>query len=117
MGLKFHKEMILAEEQLHPQKKDPDLKLTRLQENVTKKLGSEKTVVPFLFKFPNSSPSSVSLQMNDMDSNRPLGVIYFVKVFVIEADKSESAHKRSTINLVIKKVFFDNRFKLGHHNI
>lgn len=103
MGLKFSKEMLLAKEQIVPpqnEKKD----LTPIQEKLLRKFG--QNAFPFIFKFPPNAPSSITLQPGEDDQGKPLGVEYAIKTFVAEGAE-DKGHKRSTVNLVIKKVSAD----------
>ncbi|EFA07498.1 arrestin 2 [Tribolium castaneum] len=99
MGLKFSKEMVIAQDQIAPAKKSPDL--TPVQEKLVKKMGT--TAYPFIFKFPEMAPSSVTLQPGEDDQGKPLGVEYFVKIYVA-ANEEDKGHKRSTVTLAIKKL-------------
>ncbi|KAK9892210.1 hypothetical protein WA026_019014 [Henosepilachna vigintioctopunctata] len=102
MGLKFSKEMVVASEQLIPAKKTVEKEaLTTIQEKLMKKMGPNAT--PFLFRFPDMSPCSVILQPGEDDGGKPLGVEYYVKVYVV-ANDDDKGHKRSTVTLAIKKL-------------
>lgn len=86
MGLKFTKEMVIAKDQIIPQKKDKG-DLTAIQERLLRRLGAN--AYPFIFQFPAASPSSVTLQPGDDDQGKPLGVEYAVKIFVGEHDEDK----------------------------
>lgn len=99
MGLKFTKEMVLAKEQVVPPREEKP-ELTPIQERLINKLGPN--AFPFTFNFPNAAPCSVTLQPGEDDTGKPLGVEYTVKAYVL--DHEEKPHKRSSVNLTIKKL-------------
>lgn len=99
MGVKFSKEMVIAHDQIIPPKKSQDL--TAVQDKLVKKMGA--TAYPFTFRFPEMAPSSVTLQPGEDDQGKPLGVEYFVKIYVAANDE-DKGHKRSTVTLAIKKL-------------
>ncbi|KAG8229174.1 hypothetical protein J437_LFUL009891 [Ladona fulva] len=99
MGVKFSKEMIIANGQLVPQREEKEL--TPIQERLVKKFGANAT--PFTFQFPQHAPSSVILQTEGDDAGKPLGVEYCLKTYVGE-HADDKSHKRSTIVLAIKKI-------------
>jgi len=101
MGLKFQKDMHLASDQIYPPMGGKGPTLTKLQERLCKKLGPN--AFPFIFKLPQSSPASVTLQPGNDDQGKPCGVEYYLKTFVGEND-SDRTHKRSTVNLGIRKI-------------
>lgn len=106
MGLNFQKELYLTSEQLFPAKKDKASEanappLTKLQERLLRKLGPN--AIPFTFKFPPSSPSSVTLQPGADESGEPCGVTYHVKIYAGETE-TDLTHKRSTIIMGIRKI-------------
>jgi secreted Zn-dependent insulinase-like peptidase len=68
-----------------------------------KKLGPN--AYPFMFTFPPNAPCSVTLQPGDDETAKPLGVEYNVKTYVAESPDATS-HKRSSVSLTIKKVYF-----------
>ncbi|KAG8227712.1 hypothetical protein J437_LFUL007994 [Ladona fulva] len=100
MGVKFSKELVLAKAQIVPQT-DKDTTLTPIQERLINKFGAN--AYPFTFRFPENSPSSVTLQTSDDDNGKPLGVEYAIKTYVGEHAEDKS-HKRSSISLAIKKL-------------
>ncbi|XP_039950691.1 LOW QUALITY PROTEIN: phosrestin-2-like [Bactrocera tryoni] len=100
IGLRFQKELTLVSQQVYPQQK-VDIQLTKMQERLLKKLGSN--AFPFVMELPPSSPASVVLQQKANDETQPCGVQYFVKVFTGDSECDRS-HRRSTINLGIRKV-------------
>lgn len=100
MGLNFQKDLYLVSEALYPEKKS-ESNLTKLQERLLKKLGPN--AIPFTFCFPQSAPSSVTLQPDAEETGEPCGVSYYVKIFTGESD-SDVSHKRSTISLGIRKI-------------
>ncbi|XP_044746674.1 arrestin homolog [Coccinella septempunctata] len=102
MGLKFSKEMVVASDQLIPPKKTVEKETsTPIQEKLMKKMGPNAT--PFIFRFPDMSPCSVILQPGEDDGGKPLGVEYYVKVYV-GSNEEDKGHKRSTVTLAIKKL-------------
>lgn len=72
-----------------------------MQEKLIKKLGNN--AYPLTFHFPQQSPSSVTLQAGEDDGGKPLGVEYYIKVYVGE-NEDDKTHKRSTVSLTIKKL-------------
>ncbi|XP_071440380.1 arrestin homolog [Hetaerina americana] len=100
MGVKFSKELVIANSQLVPTK-DSEEELTPIQARLVKKFGANAT--PFTFKFPPNAPSSVMIQTVNNDDSKPLGVEYSVKTYVGEHIDDKS-HKRSTVVLAIKKI-------------
>lgn len=100
MGVKFSKEMCLTKEQLVPMV-NQKMEMTPMQERLVKKLGAN--AFPFTFQFPNTSPSSVTLQAGEDDEGKPLGVDYTIKAFVGE-NEEDKGHKRSQVSLTIKKL-------------
>ncbi|KAH8351735.1 phosrestin-2 [Drosophila eugracilis] len=100
IGLRFQKELTLVSQQVCPPQKQ-DIQLTKMQERLLKKLGSN--AYPFVMQMPPSSPASVVLQQKASDESQPCGVQYFVKIFTGDSDCDRS-HRRSTINLGIRKV-------------
>lgn len=102
MGVKFSKEMVIASGQIAPQKNDKQ-ELTPVQEKLVKKMGPN--AYPFIFRFPEMAPSSVVLQSGEDEEGRPLGVEYTLKTYVGE-NEEDRGHKRSTVNLTIKKLQF-----------
>lgn len=102
MGVKFSKEMVIASGQLVPRKNEKQ-ELTPIQEKLSKKLGGN--AYPFIFKFPDMAPCSVTLQSGDGDDSKPLGVEYNLRVYVGD-NEEDRGHKRSTVNLTIKKLQF-----------
>lgn len=111
MGLNFQKNLYLTSEQLYPSVKKMENNPTKLQERLMKKLG--KNAIPFTFKFPQCSPPSVTLAQGDADEEgEPCGVTYYIKIFSGDND-SDISHKRSTINIGIRKIQFAPT-KQGH---
>ncbi|KAI4500196.1 hypothetical protein M0802_004613 [Mischocyttarus mexicanus] len=101
MGLNFQKDLYLVSEQLYPQASKMESNLTRLQERLLQKLGPN--AIPFTFNFPQSAPSSVTLQPGPEETGEPCGVSYFVKIYSGETE-TDVTHKRSTISLGIRKI-------------
>lgn len=100
MGVKFSKELCLAKEQIFPMV-NSKMEMTPMQEKLIKKLGNN--AFPLTFHFPQQSPSSVTLQAGEDDGGKPLGVEYYIKVYVGE-NEDDKSHKRSTVSLTIKKL-------------
>ncbi|XP_043508984.1 arrestin homolog isoform X2 [Frieseomelitta varia] len=86
MGVKFSRELVLCREQIVPIKKEKQ-DMTPVQERLLKRLGAN--AYPFLFQFPQSSPSSVTLQPGDDDQGKPLGVEYTVRIYVGEHEEDK----------------------------
>lgn len=93
LGLYFRKDLYLAAEQIYPQvtSSQPRRELTRLQERLIKKLGSN--AYPFYFELPPHCPASVTLQPAPGDNGKPCGVDYELKAFVGET-QDDKPHKR-----------------------
>lgn len=89
MGVKFSKELVISREQIVPIKKEKQ-DMTPVQERLLKRLG--ENAFPFLFQFPQSSPSSVTLQPGDDDQGKPLGVDYTVRIYVGEHEEDKVIH-------------------------
>lgn len=102
MGVKFSKEMVVDNGQIVPATKATEKQeFTPIQEKLTKKMGPN--AYPFVFHFPEMSPSSVTLQAGEDDHGKPLGVEYYLKIYV-GANDEDKGHKRSTVSLAIKKL-------------
>ncbi|XP_015588151.1 phosrestin-2 [Cephus cinctus] len=101
MGLNFQKDLYLVSEQIYPPTKKMEANLTRLQERLVRKLGAN--AIPFTFTFPQSAPSSVTLQPGPDEAGEPCGVSYCVKVYSGESE-TDVTHKRSTVSLGIRKI-------------
>lgn len=93
LGLTFRKDLYLAAEQIYPvvPGTQPPRELTRLQERLIKKLGSN--AYPFYFELPPHCPASVTLQPAPGDTGKPCGVDYELKAFVGETQE-DKPHKR-----------------------
>lgn len=102
MGVKFSKEMVVASGQIVPLKREQD-ELTPVQEKLITKM--KPNAFPFMFRFPDMSPCSVTLQSGDDNEGKPLGVEYMLKVYVAE-NEEDKGHKRSMVALIIKKLQF-----------
>ena len=94
--------MILTKEQVYPMV-NQNMEMTPMQERLVKKLGAN--AFPFTFQFPQSSPSSVTLQAGEDDQGKPLGVEYYIRCTVGDSE-DDKAHKRSAVTLTIKKLQF-----------
>ncbi|XP_043672099.1 beta-arrestin-1 isoform X4 [Vespula pensylvanica] len=105
LGLYFRKDLYLAAEQIYPQvtSSQPRRELTRLQERLIKKLGSN--AYPFYFELPPHCPASVTLQPAPGDNGKPCGVDYELKAFVGET-QDDKPHKRNSVRLAIRKIMY-----------
>ncbi|KAH0946293.1 hypothetical protein HN011_001748 [Eciton burchellii] len=105
LGLTFRKDLYLAAEQIYPvvPGSQPPRELTRLQERLIKKLGSN--AYPFYFELPPHCPASVTLQPAPGDTGKPCGVDYELKAFVGET-QDDKPHKRSCVRLAIRKIMY-----------
>ncbi|XP_035729137.1 beta-arrestin-1-like isoform X5 [Vespa mandarinia] len=105
LGLYFRKDLYLAAEQIYPQVTScqPRRELTRLQERLIKKLGSN--AYPFYFELPPHCPASVTLQPAPGDNGKPCGVDYELKAFVGET-QDDKPHKRNSVRLAIRKIMY-----------
>ncbi|XP_066598758.1 phosrestin-2 [Prorops nasuta] len=101
MGLNFQKDLYLVSEQLYPPIKKMETNLTKLQDRLLRKLGPN--AIPFTFNFPQSAPSSVTLQPGPEETGEPCGVSYYVKVYSGETE-TDITHKRSTVIMGIRKI-------------
>ncbi|XP_035787220.1 beta-arrestin-1-like isoform X2 [Anopheles albimanus] len=102
LGLTFRKDLYLASEQIYPPL-ETDRPLTRLQERLIRKLGSN--AYPFYFEVPPHCPASVSLQPAPGDTGKPCGVDYELKAFVGESQE-DKPHKRNSVRLAIRKIMY-----------
>ncbi|XP_043492771.1 beta-arrestin-1 isoform X2 [Polistes fuscatus] len=105
LGLYFRKDLYLAAEQIYPQVTScqPRRELTRLQERLIKKLGSN--AYPFYFELPPHCPASVTLQPAPGDNGKPCGIDYELKAFVGET-QDDKPHKRNSVRLAIRKIMY-----------
>lgn len=83
--------------------KRPVRPLTRLQERLVKKLGSN--AYPFFFELPPLCPASVTLQPGPGDSGKPCGVDYELKTYIANS-ADEKPSKRDSIRLAIRKIMY-----------
>lgn len=127
MGVKFSKEMTVGSMQVAPSKREKGIQITwylhhgqtiwsgdeftPIQEKLVKKMGP--TAFPFTFNFPEMAPCSVTLQPGEDDQGKPLGVEYFVKCWVGN-NEEDKGHKRSTVQLAIKKLQFAPPSRAGN---
>ena len=73
LGLTFRKDLYLASSQIFPTLEDAEVNkrpLTRLQERLIKKLGSN--AFPFFFELQPHCPASVTLQPAPGDTGKPI---------------------------------------------
>nr|AGJ70293.1 arrestin-beta [Terebratalia transversa] len=103
LGLAFRKDLFLSSVQVYPLEKDKQKPLTRLQERLIKKLGSNAH--PFNFELPSTAPASVTLQPAPGDTGKPCGVDYELKTYVAES-QDEKSHKRNSVRLAIRKLTY-----------
>lgn len=104
LGLIFRKDLFLTTEQIYPVVPGTQQReLTRLQEKLIKKLGSN--AYPFYFELPPHCPASVTLQPAPGDTSKPCGVDYELKAFVGET-QNEKPQKRSFVRLAIRKIMY-----------
>ncbi|CAI2726538.1 unnamed protein product [Schistosoma spindalis] len=100
------------------------LPLTRLQERLIKKLGSN--AFPFYFKLPADAPASVTLQPGPNENGKPCGVDYELRTYVAETsddklqkrrmflcgaigyrpDNQLQCNKRNAVRLAIRKLTY-----------
>ncbi|XP_057329354.1 beta-arrestin-1-like isoform X1 [Microplitis mediator] len=105
LGLIVKRELYLATDQIYPAppNKEQPQKLTRLQERLIKKLGSN--AYPFYFKLPPNCPASVTLQPAICEPGKAYGVDYELIVF-LGVNKDDRPLKRSTVRLAIRKIMY-----------
>ncbi|KAF7490545.1 Beta-arrestin-1 [Sarcoptes scabiei] len=104
LGLTFRKDLFLSAEQIFPTKAETRAKpLTRLQERLIKKLGTN--AYPFFFELPPNCPASVTLQPAPGDTGKPCGVDYELKAYVADS-VNDKPHKRNSVRLAIRKVVY-----------
>ena len=104
LGLNFRKDLYVAAKQIYPMQPGAQPRaLTRLQERLIKKLGSN--AYPFYFELPPHGPASVTLQPAPGDTGKPCGVDYELKAFVGEA-QDDKPHKRNSVRLAIRKIMY-----------
>lgn len=104
LGLSFRKDLYLAADQIYPAVPGSQQReLTRLQERLIRKLGSN--AYPFYFALPPHCPASVTLQPAPGDTGKPCGVDYEFKAFVGET-QDEKMHKRDLVKLAIRKIMY-----------
>jgi len=98
MGLQFSKEMQLTSQQIYPVS-GKGATPNDVQDKLCKKLGGNAH--PFSVGLPELAPASVVLQ--NSQSDKPLGVMYELRVFVAER-ADEKQHKRNSVTLAVRKV-------------
>ncbi|XP_064111854.1 arrestin homolog [Macrobrachium nipponense] len=101
MGLHFSKELQLTNQQIYPCQDKPEL--TAVQDRLVKKLGGN--AYPFAVTIPQSAPASAQINTGKEHSNKPLGIIYELKVFVAD-NGNDKPHKRNSVTLAVRKVQF-----------
>lgn len=102
LGLTFRKDLYVAQDQIYPQINN-ERPLTRLQERLIKKLGSN--AYPFYFEVPPHCPASVSLQPSPNETGKPCGVDYELKTYVGDII-DDKPHKRNSVRLAIRKIMY-----------
>lgn len=102
LGLTFRKDLYVAQEQIYP-RTEKERSLTRLQERLIKKLGSN--AYPFYFEVPQHCPASVSLQPSPNETGKPCGVDYELKMYVGD-QIDDKPHKRNSVRLAIRKIMY-----------
>ncbi|XP_076173103.1 beta-arrestin protein kurtz isoform X6 [Ptiloglossa arizonensis] len=104
LGLSFRKDLYLAVDQIYPvEPGSQQRELTRLQERLIRKLGSN--AYPFYFELPPHCPASVTLQPAPGDTGKPCGIDYEFKAFVGET-KDERPLRRDLVALAIRKIMY-----------
>ncbi|XP_067325713.1 beta-arrestin-2 [Anolis sagrei] len=102
LGLSFRKDLFLASWQAFPPAQEtPKEPLSRLQERLLRKLGSNAH--PFGFIIPQNLPCSVTLQPGPEDTGKACGVDFEIRAFCAK-NLDEKIHKRNSVRLVIRKV-------------
>lgn len=95
MGVSFCKELCLDSAQVWPPRDKPALEATRLQARLCARLGAG--AVPLRLCAPAGAPASVTLQPALEDDAPPVGLHYYLKVFVGD-DELDRSHRRYTYN-------------------
>ncbi|KER31140.1 hypothetical protein T265_02585 [Opisthorchis viverrini] len=122
MGMQYHSDLYLSTKQVYPLtvpvnstgviSKSPlhlnsaplePPTLTRLQERLVRKLGTN--AYPFYFQLPAYSASSVSLNVSTSDSGKPCRVDYELKAYVAD-EQDDSPQKRSSVRMVVRKLTY-----------
>ncbi|TGZ55090.1 hypothetical protein CRM22_010486 [Opisthorchis felineus] len=78
-------------------------RLTRLQERLMKKLGTN--AFPFYFKLPPDAPASVMLQPGPNENGKPCGVDYELRTYVADGT-DDKLQKRNSVRLAIRKLTY-----------
>jgi len=106
LGATFRKTLYQSSSQIYPLYDDSETAkrpLTRLQERLVKKLGSN--AFPFFYSLPSHCPASVTLQPAPGDTGKPCGIDYEMKAYV--GDMVEDLpNKRNSVTLAIRKVTY-----------
>ncbi|XP_033208503.1 beta-arrestin-1 isoform X4 [Belonocnema kinseyi] len=105
LGLSFKKDLYVAVDQIYPvlPKSEPPRPLTRLQDRLLRKLGSN--AYPFYFELPPHYPASVTLQPAPGDTGKPCGVDYELMAFVGESQDCR-IRPRNSVKLAIRKIMY-----------
>uniref|UniRef100_A0A914UK39 Arrestin C-terminal-like domain-containing protein n=1 Tax=Plectus sambesii TaxID=2011161 RepID=A0A914UK39_9BILA len=108
LGLTFRKDLIAQNFQVFPPDESKNRPLSRLQERLKKKLGTN--AYPFWFTVPTKSASSVTLQPAPGDTGKPCGVDYELKTFVSSNEPpgtgGEKPKKHNCVRLAIRKLTY-----------
>ena len=107
LGVTFKKTLYQSSSQIFPVPDDSETArrpLTRLQERLVKKLGSN--AYPFFYTLPSHCPASVTfLQPASGDTGKPCGIDYEMKAYV--GDMVEDLpNKRNSVTLAIRKMMY-----------
>ncbi|KAI5769955.1 SAG protein [Gulo gulo luscus] len=103
IGLSFRRDLYFSQAQVFPPVEATPAP-TKLQESLMKKLGGN--TYPFLLKFPDYLPCSVTLQPAPQDVGKCCGVDFEVKAFARDSaeDEEDKVPKKSSVRLLIRKV-------------
>uniref|UniRef100_A0A8R1XSA1 Arrestin_C domain-containing protein n=1 Tax=Onchocerca volvulus TaxID=6282 RepID=A0A8R1XSA1_ONCVO len=106
LGLTFRKDLISQTFQVYPVDTLQLRPLTRLQERLKKKLGTN--AYPFWFQIPTHSASSVTLQPAQGDTGKPCGVDFELKTVVESPDGNgaDKPKKHKSVRLAIRKLTY-----------
>ncbi|KAM3727279.1 Beta-arrestin arr-1 [Dirofilaria immitis] len=106
LGLTFRKDLISQTFQVYPVDTSHLRPLTRLQERLKKKLGTN--AYPFWFQIPTHSASSVTLQPAQGDTGKPCGVDFELKTVVesLEGNNIDKPRKHNSVRLAIRKLTY-----------
>ncbi|XP_042195180.1 S-arrestin-like [Callorhinchus milii] len=105
-GLKFQRDLFVKVIQIYPPPPEGKPKTqTKMQERLIKKFGDN--AYPFNFQFPDYLPCSITLQVGLKNLDKCCGVDFQILAFCAKSlSIDEKISKRSSVNLVIRKVQF-----------